>query len=141
RNLARRVPEREEDVEVIDTERRSGLQPFEQRESGDYRRGPIGNLNIPRPHVGRTSDKIIGGRPLPERRDSGGYRRGFSDDDRMYSKAQSTRRSNEESRQNERTEEKELPVRKPLSRSSDHLENGERKTNMVQYRNRGYEED
>ncbi|GFQ79444.1 fat-like cadherin-related tumor suppressor [Trichonephila clavata] len=138
RNLAHRVPDREEDVEV----RNAGRRPDRQHsESGDYRREPEDSLSIPRPQVGRPSDRTSGGRPLPERRDSGGYQKGFSGDNRMYSRA--PRRSDEESRPNQRSEERELPLRSPLSKSSDHLDSDGRngRMNMVQYRNRGYEEE
>ncbi|GFX67287.1 fat-like cadherin-related tumor suppressor [Trichonephila clavipes] len=140
RNLARRVPDRDEDVEVRNPGRRANREPSE---SVDFRREPEDSLSIPRPHVGRPSDRTSGGRPLPERRDSGGYKRGFSDDDRMYSKAPSSRRSDEESRPNQKSEERELPMRRPLSKSSDHLDSDGRngRMNMVQYRNRGYEEE
>ncbi|GIX80568.1 delta-like protein C [Caerostris extrusa] len=135
RRLARRQPERQDDLEIRENERRAAHQPADERQSGDYRMNPVDNMVIPRPRIGRSPDvdsRIE--RPLPDRRDSGGYRKGYTGDDRMFPKSNSSRHLDEEPRQRERD-------RRPLSRSSDYLDNERTGLNKMQYRNRAYEEE
>ncbi|CAL1301498.1 unnamed protein product, partial [Larinioides sclopetarius] len=136
--LGRRQPENK-DIELRENERRPNRENEDLKYNPQLRNNPIDSLSIPRPHMGRSIDKDANnGRERPEIRESGDYRRVYSDDDKFFPKPHSSRQSGEETRRSDYRQE--VP-RRPLSRSSDHLDNEKIGVSRMQYRNRGYEED
>ncbi|GBM80062.1 Fat-like cadherin-related tumor suppressor [Araneus ventricosus] len=140
--LGRRQPENQ-DMELRDNERRPNRENEDLRYSSQLRNNPIDSISIPRPQLGRSTDRDVNsGRNTPEMRESGDYRRGYSGDDRMFPKAHSSRQPGEEAhRSRQRYDDRQELPRRPLSRSSDHLDTEKSGVSRMQYRNRGYEEE
>lgn len=132
-----------DDMELRENERRPNRETESQKFRSQYPTNPISNVSIPRPRLGQSTDRdVSSGRGTPDRRATGDYRRGYSDDDRMFAKSHSSRYSGEEVRRsNMRDEDRQERPRRPLSRSSDHSDYDKIGVSRMKFQNRGYDGD
>ncbi|XP_071044592.1 fibropellin-1 isoform X3 [Parasteatoda tepidariorum] len=107
---------------------RSNQHSLERRGSGDYRQYRNGESHmIPRVQTGAS-------RPLPD----------MSDDNRMHTnndRRPQREHFSDDDRRSHRPKGAEAATHRSLNRSSDHLDDDGRRVSVVQYKNRGYEED